>query len=211
LARPYYRCDTIGPVGGPASQRLRRIDTPFPANRPTRSRGELAAEHRDRSSCDRRLEPQEPRHDARPLDPKIEYVNDPAAIEPGIRRGRAGLAAVLRAQWEGLPSARQELERVHARGDEVLTVTRLSRSMPGSDARLENRMLMSWMIRDRRVIRVAVLAPDLPLTRRSRQPGWGVTARESERLATRRLCGSTSRQRIRVPNVTPFWPPSIGA
>jgi ketosteroid isomerase-like protein len=90
-------------------------------------------------------------------DPKIEYVNDPAAIEPGIRRGRAGLEAVLRAQWEGLPGARQEVERVHARGDEVLSVTRLSRLMPGSEARLENRMLMSWTIRDRRVVRVAVL------------------------------------------------------
>jgi ketosteroid isomerase-like protein len=68
-------------------------------------------------------------------DPQIEYVNDPAAVEPGTRRGRAGLAAALRAQWEGLPGARQELERVHARGDEVLSVARLSRPMPGSGAR----------------------------------------------------------------------------
>jgi ketosteroid isomerase-like protein len=90
-------------------------------------------------------------------DPRIEYVNDPAAIEPGTRRGHSGLGAVLRAQWEGLPGARQEIDRLHARGDEVISVTRFSRLMPGSEARLENMMLMSWTIREGRVARVAVL------------------------------------------------------
>jgi ketosteroid isomerase-like protein len=92
-----------------------------------------------------------------PADPQIEYVNDPAAVEPGTRRGRAGLAAVLRAQWEEVPGARQELQRVHSRGDEVLSVARLSRPMPGSGARLENQMLFSWTIRAGRVRRIAVL------------------------------------------------------
>ena len=33
-------------------------------------------------------------------DPEGEYVNSPSAIEPGTRRGRDEIAAVMRAQWD---------------------------------------------------------------------------------------------------------------
>jgi ketosteroid isomerase-like protein len=91
-------------------------------------------------------------------DPEIEYVNAPDAMEPGTRHGHAGLALVVAKQWEALePDGRQDLERVQERGDEILTVVRLSRSMPGSESRIETRGLLAWRIADRRVTRMQVL------------------------------------------------------
>ncbi len=90
-------------------------------------------------------------------DPAIEYVNAPAAVEPGTRRGHQGLVTVLRTQWEALADVRQEIARVHVRGDEVITVGRVSRGMPGSDARIENRIVLSWTLRNGKVARLEVL------------------------------------------------------
>lgn len=91
-------------------------------------------------------------------DPEIEYVNPPDAMEPGTRHGHAELASVARKQWEALaPDGRQEVERVHERGDEVLTVVRLTRSMPGSDSRLETQALLSWRVAGGRVTRMHVV------------------------------------------------------
>lgn len=91
-------------------------------------------------------------------DPDIEYVNPPDAMEPGTRRGHAELASVARKQWEALePDGRQEVERVLVRGDEVLTVVLLTRSMPGSDSRVEARALLSWRVVDGRVTRMEVV------------------------------------------------------
>lgn len=90
-------------------------------------------------------------------DPEIEYVNAPAAVEPGTRHGHDEFAAVLRTQWESLHGARQEIDRCHARGDQILSVGRISRPMPGSEARIANRVLLSWTIRDGRVTRLEVL------------------------------------------------------
>jgi ketosteroid isomerase-like protein len=90
-------------------------------------------------------------------DPQIEYVNAPAAVEPGTRRGHDELAAVARTQWESLPGAHQEIDRLHDRGDEIISVGRVSRLMPGSDARLGNPILLSWKIRDGRITRIEVL------------------------------------------------------
>ena len=90
-------------------------------------------------------------------DPEIEYVNAPDAVEPGTRRGHDELVAVVRMQWESLPGGRQEIDRVHARGDEIISVGRVSRRMPGSDARIGNPILVSWKIRDGSVTRLEVL------------------------------------------------------
>jgi ketosteroid isomerase-like protein len=91
-------------------------------------------------------------------DPEAEYVNAPTAVEPGTRRGHDGLVAVVRAQWESLPGGRQEIDRLHDRGDEVISVGSVSRLMPGSDARISNPILLSWKIRDGRVTRIEMLA-----------------------------------------------------
>jgi ketosteroid isomerase-like protein len=89
--------------------------------------------------------------------PEIEYVNSPAAVEPGTRRGYDGLTAVVRKQWEALLDARQEIDRLYDRGDEIVGLGRLSRRMPGSDARIEDRVLISWSIHNGKITRVEVL------------------------------------------------------
>src|ERR1700752_3128736 len=75
-------------------------------------------------------------------DPEVEYVNSPTAVEPGTRRGHDGLAAVARAQWESLPGGRQEIDRLHDRGDEIISVGRVSRLMPESETRIDVSILL---------------------------------------------------------------------
>jgi ketosteroid isomerase-like protein len=91
-------------------------------------------------------------------DPDIEYVNSPTAVEPGTRHGHDGLAAVLRAQWEILTEARLELERAYDRGEDVITLSRLSRRMPESEARIAVQTLLLWRVRDGKLTRIEVLA-----------------------------------------------------
>jgi ketosteroid isomerase-like protein len=90
-------------------------------------------------------------------DPEAEYVNAPSAVEPGTRRGHEGLASVARAQWEYMPGALIELDRVHDRGDEVITEGHLSHLMPGSDTRISTPVLSSWKFRDGKVVRLEQL------------------------------------------------------
>ena len=97
-------------------------------------------------------------------DPEAQYVNAPTAVEPGTRRGHDEIVAVMRKQWESLTAAVQEIDRFHDRGDEIITVGRVSRTMPGSDARISNPLLMSWRFRDGRLVRLEQLGagPDFP-------------------------------------------------
>ena len=97
-------------------------------------------------------------------DPDVEYVNEPTAIEPGIRRGRDALVLVARKQWEDMPDGVQEIERFHDRGDEIITEGRLSRAMPGSDDRISTPVLMSWKFREGQLIRIELLGtgPEFP-------------------------------------------------
>lgn len=90
-------------------------------------------------------------------DPGVEFVNAPQAVEPGTRRGHAEVARVFRTQWEFLADAVQVIDRVHDRGDEIITEAHVSRTMPGSDARFSNRILLSWEICSGRVVRLQVL------------------------------------------------------
>ena len=98
------------------------------------------------------------------IHPEGEYVNAPAAVEPGTRRGHDEIVAVMRKQWEILSGALQEIDRFDDRGDEIITVGRVSRTMPGSDARLSNPLLISWKFRDGKLIRLEQLGagPDFP-------------------------------------------------
>ena len=90
-------------------------------------------------------------------DPAVEFVNSPTAVEPGTRRGFDEGTAVLRAQWEILLDGRQEIDRVYDRGDEVIMLGRVSRRMPASEARIDDRVLTSFTIRDGKFSRFQVL------------------------------------------------------
>ena len=96
--------------------------------------------------------------------PGGEYVNAPTAVEPGTRRGHDEIVAVMQMQWESIPGALQEIDRFDDRGDEIITVGSLSRTMPGSDARISNPLLISWKFRDGKIIRLEQLGagPDFP-------------------------------------------------
>ncbi len=90
-------------------------------------------------------------------DPEVEFVNSPTAVEPGTRRGTNEVLAAARMQWEILLEGRQEIDRIYDRGEEILVLGRISRRMPEGDARIEDRALASWTIRDGKVVRVEVL------------------------------------------------------
>jgi ketosteroid isomerase-like protein len=90
-------------------------------------------------------------------DPEVEYVNSPTAIEPGTRRGTNEVLAVARTQWEFLRDGRQEIDRTYDRGEDIVVLGRVSRRMPDGDARIEDRALVTWTMRDGKVVRVEVL------------------------------------------------------
>ncbi len=90
-------------------------------------------------------------------DPEIEFVNSPTAVEPGTRRGVDEITAVFRTQWEILLDGRLEIDRIYDRGEEIVALGRFSRRMPEGDARIEDRWLGSWTIRDGKVVRNVVL------------------------------------------------------
>lgn len=91
------------------------------------------------------------------LDADAEYVNAPSAVEPGTRRGRSEVVAVMQAQWAALTDAHWEIDRVYEQDDQVIALGRMSRRMPGSDARLEDRTLVSWKFRRGKVVRIEAL------------------------------------------------------
>ena len=91
------------------------------------------------------------------IHPEGEYVNAPTAVEPGTRRGHDEIVAVMQMQWENIPGARWEIDRFDDRGDEIITVGSVSRTMPGSDARISNPLLASWKFRDGKVLRLEQL------------------------------------------------------
>ena len=71
--------------------------------------------------------------------PEAEYVNPPDALEPGTRTGHDGLISVMTKQWELLGDARMEIEAAHVRGDQVVTVQNMSRSLHDSPMPIEAR------------------------------------------------------------------------
>jgi ketosteroid isomerase-like protein len=85
------------------------------------------------------------------------YVNPPEAVEPGTRRGRDELIEVFRKQWEMLGDARMDVERIHVRGNEAIAEARLSRGMPGSTARIENKALLKVVFEGDLIARLEAL------------------------------------------------------
>ena len=90
-------------------------------------------------------------------DPRVEYVNPPNAMEPGTRRGHEAMRDVTAKQWEALADARQEIERLHDRGDIVLVEMLLTRGMPDSEATVETRSLLSYSVGNGKVTRLEIV------------------------------------------------------
>jgi hypothetical protein len=86
----------------------------------------------------------------------------PLSRAPG--EGTTKSSWCLKSSGKPCPGAFKEIDRFHDRGDEIITVGSVSRTMPGSDARLSNPLLLSWKFRDGRLIRLEQLGagPDFP-------------------------------------------------
>jgi ketosteroid isomerase-like protein len=54
------------------------------------------------------------------IHPEAEYINPPTAVAPGTRRGIGEVRGVIRAQWDWLTDAGQEIDRIYDRGEEVI-------------------------------------------------------------------------------------------
>jgi uncharacterized protein len=88
------------------------------------------------------------------LDPEIEYVNPPDAVEPGTRYGLAAFRrAVEQVFVEGWESWRYEPERFTPCGDRVAVVLRYRARGRGSRVDVEGRMSALWTLRGGKVVR----------------------------------------------------------
>jgi ketosteroid isomerase-like protein len=84
------------------------------------------------------------------IDPDLEYVNPPNAVEPGTVRGRETLG-----RWrEAYEEFRIEPERIESAGDEeVVVLARVRTRGRGSGAVTETRQGYIWTVRDGKAVR----------------------------------------------------------
>jgi ketosteroid isomerase-like protein len=87
------------------------------------------------------------------LDPEIEYVNPPGAIEPGIRRGLEAFTAAVRRTLEGWSRWVMEPERFEDTGDKVAVTVRYRATGRTSGIDVEGRESALLTMRDGRVVR----------------------------------------------------------
>jgi ketosteroid isomerase-like protein len=87
------------------------------------------------------------------MDPQIEYVNPPGAIEPGTRRGREAFARAVEKLLESWDFWRAEPEQLTAVGDQVAVVVRYRTKGKGSGMEVEGRESALWTVRDGKVVR----------------------------------------------------------
>jgi ketosteroid isomerase-like protein len=85
--------------------------------------------------------------------PEIEYVNPPYAIEPGIRRGPAEVAAALRRAHELFASPRYVIDQLFDCGDTVVAVLSFYAHGRGSETEAVQEEVHSWTFRDGRIAR----------------------------------------------------------
>jgi hypothetical protein len=71
------------------------------------------------------------------LDPEIEWVNPPEAIDPGVRRGIDGWITAFKNLREALGVNRVDIERLEEAGDLVATSIVLHGKAPGSGIEME--------------------------------------------------------------------------
>jgi ketosteroid isomerase-like protein len=83
------------------------------------------------------------------IDPDMEYVNPPYAVEPGVRRGRRMLGAIRDAYDEVKISPHQFADA----GDDVVVVATITGTSKGAGVPISREHGYVWTIRDGRAIR----------------------------------------------------------
>ena len=87
------------------------------------------------------------------LDPEIEWVNPPEAVEPGTRRGIEAFADAARTVAETFQGVRVEIERLMDAGERVVVIATLRGRGRGSGADVERRQGYVWTIRAGKAVR----------------------------------------------------------
>jgi ketosteroid isomerase-like protein len=88
------------------------------------------------------------------LDPRIEWVNPPGAIEPGIRRGLEAFNAAVCKLEEGFDEVRLDIdEYIDPDDDRVVVIGTWCGRGRSSGANVRRRMGYVWTIRDGKAVR----------------------------------------------------------
>lgn len=89
------------------------------------------------------------------LDPRIEYVNPPDAVEPGIRHGLPAFTRAVTKTLEGWETWQMEVEEMSAHGEDVAAVVRYRARGRASGVEVAGRESALWTVRGGRVVRYA--------------------------------------------------------
>jgi ketosteroid isomerase-like protein len=89
------------------------------------------------------------------MDPEVEYVNPPYAVEPGTRRGYDGFATAAEAVHAVYPARRLVPLEFHDAGDRVAVRARVIARGVGSDVEVDTERGYAFDVRDGRVVRFA--------------------------------------------------------
>ena len=87
------------------------------------------------------------------LDPEIEWVNPPEAVEPGTRRGIEEFATAARTVADTFEEVGVEIERLMDAGERVVVIATLRGRGRGSGADVERRQGYVWTIREGKAVR----------------------------------------------------------
>ena len=89
------------------------------------------------------------------MDPEIEYVNPPGAVEPGTRRGAAAFGRAVEKVLEGWETWQMEPEEFTPVGNHVAVVVSYKARGRGSGVQVEGRESALWTLQDGKVLRYA--------------------------------------------------------
>ena len=87
--------------------------------------------------------------------PDVEYVNPPEAVDPGVRRGTAEVAAAFQTLSESFDSYRHELHELFDGGDSVVAWVSFCTRSGGSESEIVQMEAHTWTLRGGKIIRFA--------------------------------------------------------
>lgn len=86
------------------------------------------------------------------LDPDIEYVNPPGAVEPGTRRGIAAYEDALGSMHEAFEDVRIEAREIIDAGDQVVVLATFTARGRSSGAQRQHEDGYVWTLRDGKAV-----------------------------------------------------------
>jgi ketosteroid isomerase-like protein len=89
------------------------------------------------------------------MDPDIEYVNPPYAVEPGIRRGHAGFAIAARSLLSVYDDYSVTATRIYDAGDTIVVVARVATRSRANAVPIEADRGYVFDVRDGKITRFA--------------------------------------------------------